>query len=142
MATISNQANPALTGLLGRNEAEVAKSISTGLEELIDLRRKVESKETELKVQLKNVLKPAYFSFNEGAEEASDVTHSFDLDNLQINFTTAYFIKDNAHLQEIRNLLGDGHPLADTIQESAKVTVDVTELDPTDANVLAADITN
>lgn len=141
MATISNQTNPVLAGQMNHKEIRRSKSIANKLEELIGIRRKAEALEVELKVTLKDILKPAYFSYNEDAIEASDVVHSFDLDNLQINFTTAYFIKDNAHLQTIIKLLGAGHPLADTITESAKVTVDVTDLSPADANELAKGIT-
>ena len=142
MATISNNANPALSGHLNFRETKQAKQLAAVLKEFIAVRRESEAKETQLKIQLKDILKPAYFGYNEGAQEASDVTHAFDVDDLQVNFTNSYFIKDNQHLQTLVKLLGAGHPLADTFKESQKITVDVTELSPQDAKDLAVRITN
>jgi polyhydroxyalkanoate synthesis regulator phasin len=138
MAQISNHINPTLVGNLSNKDNKQAKQLANILEQLISLRRQSEAKETALKVQLKNILKPAYFDYNQVPVVGSEVEHTFDLENLQVNFTSQYYIKDSAHLQTIAKLLGADHPLAQHVKEVTKITVDVTDLTPEEANELAA----
>ena len=90
---------------------------------------------------MKELLKPAYFTVNQDAEDADEVLHTFDVENLQVNFTAAYFIKGDTHLQEIVKLLGANHPLVKELKETVKISVDVTNLPAADASKLAKDIT-
>jgi len=140
MSTITEHANPGLTGYLNSTDANKSVKLAAILKELIDLRRKSEIKETEFKVELKDTLKPAYFKYNEDAEKATDVTHAFDIGDLQVNFTNSYFIRGSQHYQQLIKLLGEDHPLTQTLKESQKITVDVTSLSESDAKALARDI--
>ena len=140
MSTITEHVNPALTGYLDSTDTTKAKKLGAVLQELIELRRQAEAKETEFKVELKNILKPAYFKYNEDAEKPSDVNHTFDLGDLQVNFTNSYFIRNAEHYKQLVTLLGEDHPLTKTIKERQKITVDVTNLADADAKALARDI--
>jgi hypothetical protein len=141
MATITNTANPELSGYLNRAETKQVNSVVDVLTELIQIRRASEDKETQLKLKLKELLKPAYFKANTDAEEAADVNHTFDVGDLQVNFTNSYFIKDNQHMQQLVKLLGANHPLIESLKQQTKIVIDVTNLSEQDANKLAKDVT-
>lgn len=128
MSAITNHPNESLDHELSTSHQRLAIKLTDKLEELIEVRRQAEKLETELKASLKNLLKPAYFKFNETAEDDTDVVHSFDVNGLQVNFVNAYVIKDSQHAQTLAKLLGEGHPLLDYIQDSHHLTVDLTGL--------------
>jgi hypothetical protein len=141
MANITNKPNPVLTGYLSNGESRLVRELATLLEEQINSRREIEKEELLSKLELKNLLKPAYFKYNERAKRVDEVQHTFDVEDLQVNFTNAYFVKGNQHLQSLVKLLGSEHPLIDSLKESAKISLDVSELDPATANKLATEIT-
>jgi hypothetical protein len=128
MSAISNYPNESLDLELSAAQQRQAGKLTAKLEQLIEVRRKAEKLEGELKVDLKDLLKPAYFGFNATAEDQNEVVHSFDVGGLQVNFVNSYVIKDSQHAQTLAKLLGEGHPLLDYIQDSQHLTVDLTGL--------------
>ena len=140
MAQITNEDNPMLE--LISSESKKADKLATLIREQVSMRSKAEEKETALKVELKELLKPAYFAFNEAAQDEDDVWHTFDVGGVQVDFTKAYFIKDKEHLKQLTDLLGSKHPLTDTINQTTKIVVDVSTLTPTEAKDIATSITN
>jgi hypothetical protein len=145
MSQITNSPNTDLvlaTFKSSAKERHKIEKLTDKLRELIVARRRLDKLEGDLKHELKEILKPAYFKYNEDVVISEEAVHTFDVNELQVNFVNAYFIKDKQHAQDIIELLGTDHPLTDHIVESQKITVDVTGLSEEDANTLARNITN
>ena len=67
MAQITNNVNPSLDGELNKAETKQVNGLLFILKEFVEARREAEQKETELKLKLKEILKPAYFKYNQYA---------------------------------------------------------------------------
>lgn len=143
MAKITNSPNIDLITFLSTKTARTkAEELAKKVQQVIAARRAFETLEANLKNDLKETLKPVYFSVNTDACKASEVQHTFDAGDLQVNFVNAYVIKDAQHAQTIAKLLGANHPLLKDIQESQKIVVDVSKLNSAEAIALAKAITN
>ena len=141
MSKITNEPNPEIIEGIGRKQAKYIENTADELAAVITQRRLLETEEAELKERLKSALKPAYFKLNEDATDTDNVNHTYDLEQLQVNFVNKYHLRDQTHVQELAKLLGSAHPLLKHLYTSAKITIDVTELDPQIANELAAELT-
>jgi hypothetical protein len=141
MSQITNTNNLSLDYLLKSKDSKKVNQAVKILAEFIAIRRESEESEQRLKQMLKDLLKPAYFTHNEEVDEEW-VEHTFDVgQQLQFNFVNAYVIHDQEHVEELLDLLGDDHPLADEILENTKITLDVTDLELNEQKSLAKAIT-
>ena len=141
MSKITNESNTDLGSIIPKNKATSIHKITDLLSDAIESRKAAEANELKLKTALKELLKIYYFKYNTNAEELDEVVHTFDLNDLQINFVNQYFIKNKELADQLIELLGSKHPLADEIAENVSIKVNVTGLSDSEAESLTKLIT-
>lgn len=141
MSKITKKPKHKITDVLTKQQANIVNAIAEKLAILIEQRRKIQEREDDLKAELKQLLKIAYFVHNEDLEDTESI-NTFNIANsLRVTFVDKYLIRNPAHRKEILGLLGEHHPLNEYLRENTKLVFDVTNLNEQDAKKLTTELT-